>query len=197
MKNYEEMKDFVKNSNGIITYSTMIERGFSKYYIEKLVKEDIIRKYSRGIYVRNDIFEDDFYILQQKNSKIIFSFNTAMYFLNETERTPDKIDITVYKGYNVHRLSKNLRIHYVSKQYWDLGVIEVETIYGFNVKVYNLERTLCDIVRSKNTGIDKEQTNKFIQKMIMKNKVNSIVLMDYAKKLNCEKKIKEIVDILM
>lgn len=197
MKNYEEMKDFVKKSNGIITYSTMIEKGFSKYYIEKLVKEDIIRKYSRGIYVRNDIFEDDFYILQQKNSKIIFSFNTAMYFLNETERTPDKIDITVYKGYNVHRLSKNLRIHYVSKQYWDLGVIEVETIYGFNVKVYNLERTLCDIVRSKNTGIDKEQTNKFIQKMIMKNKVNSIVLMDYAKKLNCEKKIKEIVDILM
>lgn len=197
MKKYEEMQEFVKNSNGIITYSAMIENGFSKYYIEKLVKDGIIRKYSRGIYVRNDIFEDDFYILQQKNSKIIFSFNTAMYFLNETERTPDKIDITVYKGYNVHRLSKNLRIHYVSKKYWDLGVIEVETIYGFKVNVYNLERTLCDIVRSKNTGIDKEQTNKFIQKMIMKNKVNSIVLMDYAKKFNCEKKVKEIVDILM
>ena len=31
----------------------------------------------------------------------------------------------------------------------------------------------------------------------MKNKVNSIVLMDYAKKLNCEKKIKEIIDILI
>ena len=197
MKNYNEMKKFVKNSNGIITYSAMIENGISKYYITKIVKDNIIKKYSRGIYVRNDIFEDDFYILQQKNSKIIFSFNTALYFLNETERTPDKIDITVYKGYNAHRLSKNLRIHYVTKQNWDLGVIEVETIYGFKVKTYNLERTLCDIIRSNNTGIDKEQTNKFIQKMIMKNKVNSIVLMDYAKKLNCEKKIKEIIDILI
>ena len=40
MKNYEEMKKKKKKSNGIITYSTMIEKGFSKYYIEKLVKED-------------------------------------------------------------------------------------------------------------------------------------------------------------
>ena len=46
MKNYNEMKKFVKNSNGIITYSAMIENGISKYYITKLVKDNIIKNYS-------------------------------------------------------------------------------------------------------------------------------------------------------
>ena len=30
---------------------------------------------------------------------------------------------------------------------------------GFKVKVYNMERTICDILKNRNTGIDKEQIN--------------------------------------
>ena len=197
MKNYEEMKNFVKKSNGIITSKEMKEKKISNYYVQKLIDDNIIERYSRGFYIRTDIFEDEFYILQQRNSKLVFSYNTALYFLNETERTPENIDVTVYKGYNVHRLSKNVKVHYVLKENLYLGAIETQTPQGFKVMAYNLERTLCDIIKNKDTGMDKEQINKFIQKMLLKNKVDSIVLIEYAKRLKCEKKVREIMDILM
>ena len=197
MKNYEEMKNFVKKSNGIITSKEMKENKISNYYVQKLIDDNILERYSRGFYIRTDIFEDEFYILQQRNSKLVFSYNTALYFLNETERTPENIDVTVYKGYNVHRLSKNVKVHYVLKENLYLGAIETQTPQGFKVMAYNLERTLCDIIKNKDTGMDKEQINKFIQKMLLKNKVDSIVLIEYAKRLKCEKKVREIMDILM
>ena len=197
MKNYEEMKNFVKKSNGIITSKELKAKKISNYYVQKLINDNILERYSRGFYIRTDIFEDEFYILQQRNSKLVFSYNTALYFLNETERTPENIDVTVYKGYNVHRLSKNVKVHYVLKENLYLGTIETQTPQGFKVMTYNLERTLCDIIKNKDTGMDKEQINKFIQKMLLKSKVNSIVLIEYAKRLKCEKKIREILDIMM
>ena len=197
MKNYEEMKNFVKKSNGIITSKEMKEKKISNYYVQKLIDDNILERYSRGFYIRTDIFEDEFYILQQRNSKLVFSYNTALYFLNETERTPENIDVTVYKGYNVHRLSKNVKVHYVLKENLYLGAIETQTPQGFKVMAYNLERTLCDIIKNKDTGMDKEQINKFIQKMLLKNKVDSIVLIEYAKRLKCEKKVREIMDIFL
>ena len=197
MKNYEEMKNFVKKSNGIITSKELKENKISNYFIQKLIDDNILERYSRSFYIRTDIFEDEFYILQQKNSKVVFSYNTALYFLNETERTPDNIDITVYKGYNVHRFSKNVKVHYVLKENLYLGAIEIETPQGFKVMSYNLERTLCDIIKNRDTGMDKEQKNKFIQKMLLKNKVDSIILIEYAKRLRCEKKVREILDIMM
>lgn len=197
MKNYEEMKNFVKKSNGIITSRELKENKISNYFIQRLIDDSILERYSRGFYIRTDIFEDEFYILQQRNSKVVFSYNTALYFLNETERTPDNIDITVYKGYNVHRLSKNVKVHYVLKENLYLGAIEIETPQGFKVMSYNLERILCDIIKNRDTGMDKEQINKFIQKMLLKNKVDSIMLIEYAKRLKCEKKVREILDIMM
>lgn len=197
MKNYVEMKNFVKKSNGIITSKELKEKKISNYYVQKLIDDNILERYSKGFYIRTDIFEDEFYILQQRNSKLVFSYNTALYFLNETERTPENIDVTAYKGYNVHRLSKNVKVHYVLKENLYLGAIETQTPQGFKVMAYNLERTLCDIIKNKDTGMDKEQINKFIQKMLLKNKVDSIVLIEYAKRLKCEKKVRDIMDILM
>lgn len=197
MKRYEKIKKVIEDSSGIITYKELIEKKISKYFIKKLVDDNVLEKYSRGIYVKKDIFEDEFYIFQQKNKKVVFSYNTALYLLNETEKTPEYIDITVYKGYNVHRISKNIKVHYVLKENLYLGAIEIETSQGFKVISYNLERILCDIIKNNNTGIDKEQTNKIIRKNLLENKVDTYKLIEYAKKLKCEKKVRRVIDILM
>ena len=63
MKNYEEMKNFVKKSKGIITSKELKERKISNYYVQKLLDDNILERYSRGFYIRTDIFEDEFYIL--------------------------------------------------------------------------------------------------------------------------------------
>lgn len=197
MNKYEKAKEFVENSNGILMCKDFLENNISDYYIRKLLRDNILERYSKGVYIRKDIFEDEFYILQQKNRKIVFSYITALYLLNETETIPEYMDITVYKGYNVHRLANKLKIHYVSKENLNLGVIEVISPQGYNVITYNLERTLCDILKSKDTGLDKEQTNKFIKNMILNKKIDFNLLIEYSKKLKCEKRVREVLDILI
>lgn len=197
MKKYEEIKQIIENNQGIMTSKFFKDNNISNYYIKKMINDNIIERNSRGIYIRCDIFEDEFYILQQKSRKIVFSYNTAMYFLGETERTPEVIDVTAYKGFNAHRLQKNVRVHYVRKENLYLGAIKVKTPGGFEVTSYNLERILCDLIRGKDTGVDKEQTNKFIKEMFLKNKIDSNVVIEYSKKLKCEKKVREVMEVFI
>lgn len=64
------------------------------------------------------------------------------------------------------------------------------------VTCYNLERTICDIVKNDNS-LDKEQTNKIIRNCFQNNKINGSIIMDYAKKLKCKEKIKSIMEVMI
>lgn len=197
MIDYEEIKKYITEGKGIITNSEFKASGISRYYIEKLLKDNIIEKHSKGVYVKADTFEDEYYIFQQKYKNVVFSYNTAMYFLEETEKTPEMMDVTVYKGYNVHTFPENINVHYTNKDNLYLGATKVKTSQGFEVMSYNLERILCDLVKGNNTGIDKEQTNKFIRRMLLDNKIDMLVLNEYAKKLKCEIKIRRLMEVLI
>lgn len=190
----EKIKKLLKQNNGIITTKQIEEIGISRVHIKQFIEKGIIERIKKGIYISSDMIEDEFYIFQLKNKNAIFSYNTAMYLFKETERTPDKIDVTVYSGYNVQRFPNNIKVHYVKKDLLNLGVMMVDSPSGFKIKVYNMERTICDILKGRNTGVDKEQTNKFIRNMIMHNQVDLNKIWQYAKKLKCEKKLENVME---
>lgn len=196
MQNYTNIIKFVNLSNGILSTEDFKKVNINKYYINKLIKDNIIERYKRGIYLRSDTFEDEYYILQKRNPTVIYSFNTAMYLHRMTERSPMYIDATVYTGYNAEHLSNNVKVHFVKKENHRLGAIVLKTYQGFEVITYDLERITCDLINTKNTGIDKEQTNKFLRKVFLENKIDTVKLIQYAKKLNCEKKVRNIMEIL-
>lgn len=194
---YDEIKKYIYENNGIYFTKKLKEEGIDKYYINKLLNDGIIERYEPGVYLRNDIFEDGLYILQQKYPSIIYSYNTALYLHHLTERTPDRYDVTVYSGYNTNHLPSNLNFHFIKKENHHLGEITLKTNYGYDVRTYDLERITCDITSSKNTNIEKEQVNKYLRKVFLENKLDSIKLIDYAKKLGCEKKVRKVIDILI
>ena len=190
----DKIKKLLKQNNGIITTKQIEEIGVSRVHIKQFVESGIIERVEKGIYIARDMIEDEFYIFQMKNNNAIFSYNTAMYFLGETERTPHEIDVTVYSGYNTQRFPKNIRVHYVKKENLNLGVITLETPYGFNVKAYNLERIVCDILKGRNIGIDKEQTNKFIRNVLKNKKVDISKIYKYARELKCVKQLEAVME---
>lgn len=190
----EKLKKLLKQNNGIITTKQIEEIGISRVHIKQFIESGIIERAQKGIYIASDMIEDEFYIFQMKNNNAIFSYNTAMYFLGETERTPDKIDVTVYSGYNKQRFPDNIRVHYIKKELLNMGVITVKTPHGFNVKSYNFERTICDVIKGRNTGIDKEQSNKFIRNIIKSNKADINRIYEYAKKLKCTKQLETVME---
>lgn len=188
-KNYKnQIKEYVKTSGGIVTSKYCREHNIPTIYLNRLVEEDFLFNAKRGIYLTKDGDYDEFYFFQLRYPKAIYSYNTALYFIDRTDKLSHTIDITVYNGYKFNEKMKNVDVHYVDKRIYDIGIVEVETAYGNKVKAYSLERVLCDFLVHKNE-IDSEDYLKLVQSYIYdKNKdvssfYNLIIKMGVAEKI--------------
>lgn len=193
---YKKILKIMKNNNEIITPAQLEEKGISRVYLSKMQEEGIIERIERGIYVTKDFKYDEYYLFQLKYPKAIFSYNTALYFYEMTERTPIKMDVTVYREYNPHRFKDFVNVYKVNKEFFDLGVVEKKSPQGMKVKTYNLERTVCDIIKDKDS-IDIEIRNKAIKKVIKSKEFNASKMFEYAKKMNIYDKVKNYMEAII
>lgn len=199
MKNYEKIVNFVNKKGNIITIKEFKEAKIGFYYINKLIENNYISRIGKGLYGKTDSFEDKYFIIQNRYKSAIFSYNTALFFLNKTEVIPNMIDVTIPNDYNVSSIkTKEIRVHYTSRENIELGVITIESPFGNNIRSYNLERIICDIVKSENkSGLDIEQRNKIIKSAFENNEIDGTKLIQYAKKLKCEKKVRTIMEVMI
>lgn len=188
-----KLKEFLKNNHGYITTKEFENTGISKTSIPELIKQKIIRKVAYGIYIDNTLIEDEFYILQKRFSNIIFSYNTACYLLNLSDRSPYKIEVTTI---NHNNINEDLDIHYVSKNKFDVGIIEIESPYSNPIKIYNAERCICDILRNPDS-VDLEVYNKIINNYFKQRDKNLSLLEEYSKIFNVHEKFEHIMEVLI
>ena len=157
--NYEDkIKEFLKNNHGYISTSELLGLGINKPMIKKYLDKDLIRKVSHGLYIDSNLLSDDEYIFQRRYSEAIFSYNTSLYFLNLSNRAPHKVEITLKKK---KRIKCDYEVHYVSDKYYDIGIIEIESMFGNPIKVYNAELSICDMLR--NGGFELELQNTILR----------------------------------
>ena len=107
MGNKEKLEQLLNESeNGIITTAQITEAGIHRGVLQELVKKGEIYQFGRGLYVRSDAWEDDFYLLQLRYASGIYSHDTALYLLGYSDRTPAKYTMTFPKGYNAPSLKQ-------------------------------------------------------------------------------------------
>lgn len=189
----DTIEQIMNTNNGFITTSMLKPLNISRNYLSILEKNNTIEKVSRGIYKYSDIFEDSYYIFQQTYKKAIFSHMNALYFYGLTEEFPYNYTITVPRGYHVDKLNKRCSIFYVSKDVYELGLIETKTPSGNTIRAYDIERCICDIIKSKGR-MDFEQVKKVIKKYLEGADKDIAKLQEYATKMNINNKVMEFVD---
>lgn len=189
----KELKEFLRKNHGYITTKEFENIGISKTLIPDLIKQEVIRKVAYGIYIDNSLIEDEFYILQKRFSNIVFSYNTACYLLNLSDSSPYKIEVTTI---NHNNINEDLYIHYVSKDKFDVGIIEIESPYSNPIKIYNAERCICDILKNPDS-MDLEVYNKIINNYFKQKNRNLSLLEDYSKIFNIHEKLKHIMEVLI
>lgn len=65
------------------------------------------------------------YVIQQKNSRLIYSHETALYLNDLSDRDPLEYIVTVSYGYhNPYLKDENIKFHTVKKDLHSLGVME-------------------------------------------------------------------------
>ena len=126
-----------------------------------------------------------------------YSHATALYLHNMSDRIPLIYDITVPYNYSGNLLNnKNVSLRYISSDIFELGMIEIKTVNNLTVRCYDLERTLCDIIKDKDR-MDKEVYSKALKEYARNKNKNILKLIKYAKKLYIENEVVELMEVLL
>ena len=196
MNGEEKILELVKKNGGLIKTSDVIYQNINKMALVRLVKKGLLNRLERGLYIDAQKIEDSYYVFQYKCPKGIFSHETALYFHDLTDRTPIEFMVTVPSGYNSRLIKDNqYKFSYIKDDLYDLGKIKVKTPYGNEVYCYDIERTICDIIKDKNK-IEKYQFKDAL-KRYMDLKIKDIPkLYEYAKKFNIKDEVKKYIEVL-
>ena len=182
--------------DGTITTAQVTDAGVHRGMLQELVREGAIYRYSRGIYIRSDAWEDDFLLYQRRYNRGIYSHDTALYLLGYSDRTPARYTMTFPKGYNAPSLKQeNLLVKRVIPENYSLGVIEVDSPCGNPIRVYDLERTLCDILRGN--GSDVQVVVDAMKRYAAYRGRNIHKLMQYADQLRVKPKVLRYMEVLL
>lgn len=147
MDYYKRIQEKAKQNSGIVTTQMIREDAIPSIYLTRMVQQGKLTKVDRGIYSTNKVIMDDYFLLYQRNQKVIFSFSSALFLHGLTDRIPYQMEVTLPNTYNSSHISNSIIIHKVLKKYYSIGRIIRKTIFGNEVACYDMERTICDLVR--------------------------------------------------
>lgn len=197
MTSIEKLKMLIEKHDGVITTKLAGENNIHREYLSQLVGLGDIERVGHGIYITPDVWEDGLMINQLRRSRIIYSHETALYLHDLTDRDPVQYVVTVPHGYNPTRLkNEGLVVHTVKKELFELGVCTKETSFGNKVKTYDMERTICDILRDRNNQ-DPAIVNDSIKRFVNKKDKDLNKLMKYAGLLRVENIIRPYLEMLL
>lgn len=80
------------------------------------------------------------------------------------------------------------------KNIYELGLTEVKTPMGNSVRVYDVERCICDIIRSKNR-MDLEHVKYSIKEYIKRKDKDLVKLSNYAKEMGIKEEVMNYIEV--
>ena len=184
---YKKLDELVEKNNGILKTGDALAEGVSKPVLGKYLKLREFERMEHGIYLSPDAWMDEMYILHHRSAQAVFSHDSALYIHDMTLRVPLKHTVTLMTGYNPSRLTADgIKVYTVKKELYGLGLTECETMYGNKVRVYDPERTVVDIVRSRK-GIEFQTFEDALKRYVRRKDKNVNKLIDYAKEFHVDK----------
>lgn len=192
--NIEIIESIMKMNNGYVTSKELSNLRIHRMYLYIMKKKGMIEKVGNGIYIDSNKIEDSYFIFGLELSNIIYSHMTALYFHGLSIKAPnDKYYITVPNNYFNYKI-KNHNVFYVDKDIYELGLIQIDTPMGNKVKAYDMERCICDIIRSKNR-MDSEHVKHSIREYVKRKDKDLFKLSKYAEKLGIKKEVMDYVEV--
>ncbi len=188
-------KMITETTGGTVTAAQVTKAGMHRSVLQELVKDGELCRIGRGLYVSTEVWEDDLYLLQRKYGRGIFSHDTALCLLGYSDRSPARYTMTFPKGYNAASLKEeNIIVKRVVPENYSFGIIEVNSLCGNPVRIYDLERTLCDMLRGN--GSDIQIIGEAMKRYAASKDKNIHKLMQYAEQLRVKPKVMHYMEVL-
>lgn len=190
------VKDFMDKSGLLITKNA-IKNGIKKDTFYNFIKKNHFEKIAQGIYASSETWVDEAFILNQQCPQAIFSHDEALFYHELIDREPLQQTVTIYSGYNTHRLSASgVKVFTVKKELLTIGKITYQNSFGHTIPVYDLERTICDLIRNRNS-FEIQDFQSALKNYIARTDKNLNTLMEYAKLFRVDNIIRKYMEVLL
>ncbi len=189
--------ELAKKNNGMLTTAMVVGAGFSRGSLKYLSDTGQLEKVSRGVYTLPNTWEDELFSIQSRYKRGVYSLDTALFLCDLTDRTPARFHMVFPATYNLSGPKKSGIVCSGAREpLYSLGVIELTSPSGNTVKGYSAERTLCDILRTRN-HTDIQIISDAFKRYTSRKHRNIPLLSEYAKRLRVEERLKSYLEVLL
>ena len=197
MSEIEQIMQLAQENNGTVTSEMVTKAGLSRGSLKYLCDQGRLERSGRGVYILPEIWDDEMFILQTRYKRGIFSHDTALFLWGLTDRTPNRYCMTFPASYNISSARKdNIRFSQSVESLYELGVTQIQTPSQNMVRVYDRERTLCDILR-KGSRTDIQLVTQAFKEYARLSDKNITLLSEYSKRLRVSDKVRSYLEVLL
>ncbi len=187
------MEAYVAAVRPIIRTADLNKIGLLSREIADLVDVGKLERIKQGYYRLAQIENDsDAKLISELYPDGVLCMTTALFYYGYSDRTPLTWDIAVDRNTSKARFNIDypyVKPYYIDKEHLEYGI--TEAVYeDFILKIFDRDRLICECIKHENK-MDREIYNKAIQAYINDSKKNITNLLDYAKRRNIHKKVRE------
>ena len=191
------IRAILRRQHGVLSTSDLAQFGIPRTYLSMLEKRGELQRVSRGQYATADALVDEMANFQARYKAAIFSHETALYLHELTDRSPLFYSVTLPSGYNATSLKAGgSKVYFVNRTLYSLGLATVKSPHGNDLHAFGLERTICDILRSRNQ-IDIQFISEAFKRYARREDKDIDLLFRYAKQFRIEKIIRPYIEVLL
>ncbi len=197
MSKTEILDRLVEEGNGYLRTALVLQNGVSKRTLSRYIQERQMERATHGVYMDKDAWPDHYFLLYLRNSRIVFSHESALYLNGLMDREPSTTTVTVPKTYNSTHISKlGVQVIHAKSEWYVVGLTNIQTNFGNTVPVYDRERTICDLVKNKKEF--EIQTFQTAMKEYMSSRGKNLGnLISYAKVLGIESEVRMYTEVML
>lgn len=197
MKQQDKIFEYLNKNGGQITAKGANSMGVSSRILRNMYAHGQLERLAPGVYIDPLEFGDDIAALQYSLSKGIFFKDTALFLYGMIDRTPSTYEMNFPLPY-AYSTKKDapIKIYRQKKELYEIGMTTTKTPGGHLVNVYDVERTLCDIIRTRDRS-DAETIKQAMNSYARQKKKNLRQLMAYARIFKVEDEIRKYMEVLL
>ena len=182
---------------GVLRTEDARKRGIPKSTFYQFVQKNQLERLAHGIYLSPESWEDAAYVLHLRCPQAVFSHDEALYYHDFVDREPMQPTLTIYSGYNTQKLTASgVKVYTVKKELLPIGKETITNAFGHELPMYDLERTICDLVRSR-SHFDFQDFQSALKRYAARKDKDLNKLMQYTRLFRVEKVLRTYLEILI
>lgn len=193
----QKIIDQINLNKGYITTRELDKLNINRFYLSSLEKEGVIERIKRGLYKDiNHVNENEIEEVARIVPNGVLCLVSALEYYGMTTTIPAEYSIAIPKKSKIMLPDyPPIKLHYFIDKYYSMG-IKSEFKSGVNIKVYSIEKTICDLIRYK-SKIGSDIIIEAIKNYMKRSDRDIQLLMNFAKKTKTFDVIKKYLEVLI